>query len=282
MRKVELVKDISSSALGFGCAPVLGAVDGKTAKRIIDCALDCGITHFDLARSYGYGEAEEFVGKILQQRRDQVTIASKFGIRANWKSKLLKPLKPIVRYLRSGSNKLDLVPKKQPAGTIHPSKGADMFHDRIPFRGADMRRSLEKSLHALGSDYLDYFFVHNPQEPLLYIDELSETAQRLKEEGKIRAWGIAYKRSLQQMHEPYLNRFDLLQFDNSVGVDGYDNLIKNRAQIPNIFFSPLRGAAKTMKPNEILQQLFTDFPKTVILCSMFNEKHLQENAKLVS
>jgi len=84
------------------------------------------------------------------------------------------------------------------------------------------------------------------------------------------------------MHQPYLDRFDLLQFDNSVGVDGYDELIKNRAQKSNIFFSPLRGAAKAMKPNEILQQLFTNFPNTVILCSMFNEKHLRENAKLVS
>lgn len=280
MRKVELVKNIPSSALGFGCAPVLGAVDGKTAKRAIECALDCGITHFDLARSYGYGEAEEFVGKILKKQRGQVTIASKFGIMANWKSQLLKPLKPLVRYLRSGS-KLDLVPKKQPARMNQPSKGADMFHDRIPFRGADMRRSLEKSLRALDSDYLDYFFVHNPLESLVHIDELSETAQRLKEEGKIRAWGIAYKRSLQQMHEPYLNRFDLLQFDNSVGSDGYDDLITNRGIKPNIFFSPLRGAAKTMKPDEILQQLFNDFPNTVILCSMFNEKHLQANASLV-
>ncbi|QRQ99458.1 aldo/keto reductase [Dyadobacter sandarakinus] len=282
MKKVELVKGIPSSALGFGCAPILGAVDGKTAKRIIDCALDCGISHFDLARSYGYGEAEEFVGKILKERRNEMTIASKFGIMANWKSELLKPLKPLVRYLRSGDKKVDLVPKKQPAPTGQPGKGGDMFHDRIPFRAADMRRSLEKSLRALGSDHLDYFFVHNPLEKLVHIDELSEAAQRLKEEGKIRAWGIAYKRSLQELHQPYLDRFDVLQFDNSVGVDGYDNLIKTRAQKPNIFFSPLRGAAKEMKPNEILQQLFTDFPNTVILCSMFNEKHLRENAKLVS
>ena len=57
MKKVELVKGIQSSVLGFGCAPILGSVGAKTATRAIDCAIDCGITHFDLARSYGYGEA---------------------------------------------------------------------------------------------------------------------------------------------------------------------------------------------------------------------------------
>jgi aryl-alcohol dehydrogenase-like predicted oxidoreductase len=280
MKKVELVKGIPSSALGFGCAPILGAVDAKRARRIIDCALDCGISHFDLARSYGYGEAEEFVGSVIKDRRNELVIASKFGIKANWKSQLLKPLKPLVRYLRSGEKKVDLVPKK-PAKT-EPSKGADMFHDRIPFRGADMRNSLEKSLRALGSDYLDYLFVHNPLEQLLHIDELTETAQKLKQEGKIRAWGIAYKRSLHEMHQPYLDRFDVLQFDNSVGVEGYEKLVEERAQKSNVFFSPLKGAAKTLKPNEILEKLSSDFPNTVILCSMFNEQHLRDNARIFS
>lgn len=280
MKKVELVKGITSSALGFGCAPILGAVDAKRARRIIDCALDCGVTHFDLARSYGYGEAEEFVGNVIRDRRNELVIASKFGIKANWKSQLLKPLKPLVRYLRSGEKKVDLIPKK-PAKT-EPSKGADMFHDRIPFRGPDMRRSLEKSLRALGSDYLDYLFVHNPLEPIVHVDELAETAQKLKEEGKIRAWGIAYKRSLQEMHQPYLDRFDVLQFDNSVGIEGYEKLLEDRAHKPNVFFSPLKGAAKTMKPNEVLEKLSTDFPNTVILCSMFNEQHLRDNARIFS
>lgn len=282
MKKVELVKGISSSALGFGCAPILGAVDGATAKRTIETALDCGITHFDVARSYGYGEAEAFIGKILKDRRNEMTIATKFGIRANWKSQFLKPLKPLVRYLRSGNKKVDLVPKKPAKSSAEPSKGGDMFHDRIPFRAVDMRKSLENSLRALGTDHVDYFFVHNPLEKLIHIDELSEAALRLKEEGKIRAWGIAYKRSLQELHQPYLDRFDVLQFDNSVGVEGYDDLIDTRGNKPNIFFSPLRGAAKSMKPAEILQQLSADFPNTVILCSMFNEKHLRENAQIFS
>ena len=62
MKQIELSTGISSSVLGFGCAPILGSVDGRTAARAVACALDNGITHFDLARSYGYGAAEGFIG----------------------------------------------------------------------------------------------------------------------------------------------------------------------------------------------------------------------------
>ena len=42
MRTVELVPGIKSSALGFGCAPILGAVDGAVARRALAVALDEG------------------------------------------------------------------------------------------------------------------------------------------------------------------------------------------------------------------------------------------------
>ena len=64
MRTVELIKGIHSSELGFGCAPIQGAVDSKSAKYAPDYAIDHGINHLDLARSYGYGDAEGLVGKI--------------------------------------------------------------------------------------------------------------------------------------------------------------------------------------------------------------------------
>ena len=101
MRKVNIAPGVDSSVLGFGCAPILGAVGAKTAQRALGCALDEGINHFDVARSYGYGEAEAFLGKFFKGRRDEVVIASKFGIRATWKAGLLRPLKPAVRTLRA-------------------------------------------------------------------------------------------------------------------------------------------------------------------------------------
>lgn len=100
MRTVELVKGIKSSVLGFGCAPMLGAIDSKTAKKALEIAYENGITHFDLARSYGYGQAEGLVGKLMHTKRDKIIITSKFGIEANWIATLLRPVKPLVRMIK--------------------------------------------------------------------------------------------------------------------------------------------------------------------------------------
>jgi len=279
MRTVELTSGIHSSALGFGCAPVLGAVDRKRSEWAIQRAIEYGITHFDLARSYGYGEAEQFVGKVIKGQRDRVVLASKFGIQANWKAELLRPVKPLVRFVRNewkkGGAKTNL--SGPPSNPV-----AERFLNRIPLRRAQMRHSLERSLRALNTDYLDYFFVHEPWESLLYVDELALTAEQLKAEGKIRAWGLAHMRSQTYLHSTYINRFDVLQFDNSPGALGYDWVVAERGLQANVIFSPLRGGSQKLSPVEKLQKLFADFPHSVVLCSMFDERHLKENISLVT
>ena len=277
MRKVELVKGIQSSALGFGCAPILGSVGTKTALRALDCALDCGINHFDMARSYGYGEAESFVGKVMKGKRDQVIIASKFGITANWKAKILRPAKPLVRFVRE---KLATNTSQKPVQITNTV--ADRFHNRLVPDGKLMRKSLEESLRALGTDYLDYFFLHEPLQSVPDIDELTGIAEMLKTEGKIRAWGLAFMRADEHLHHTYLNRFDVLQFDNSPGEKGYDAVVADRGQKGNVIFSPLRGSTTNLQPIEKLGKVFNDFPNSVILCSMFNEQHIKENAALLN
>ena len=72
----------ASSRLGFGCASVIGRVSRRESERAIAAALDHGITHFDVAPAYGYGEAETVLGAALKGRRDRVVIASKFGLAA--------------------------------------------------------------------------------------------------------------------------------------------------------------------------------------------------------
>ena len=144
-----------------------------------------------------------------------------------------------------------------------------------------MLKSLEQSLKALNTDYLDYFFVHEPPDTLLNFNELAATALKLKEQGKIRAWGIAYMRHQEHLHIGYINHFDILQFNNSPGSAGYKRAVTNRSTEPNIFFSPIRGGSDAMSPTEKLTKLFNDFPQSVVLCSTFNEKHLKQNAGLV-
>jgi aryl-alcohol dehydrogenase-like predicted oxidoreductase len=275
MRKIELVNGIHSSILGFGCAPILGSKDGKTSRRAIELAMEHGINHFDLARSYGYGEAEKFVGKLIQGKREKVVITSKFGIQANWKAGLIRPLKPILRSLtkpKTNNIKLENTIKKE-------TNIADLFHDRLVINNSNMKKSLEKSLKALNTDYLDYFFIHEPLGTILNIEDIIDSVNRLKEEGKIRAFGLAYMKNQHHLHEDYLHHFDLLQFNNSPGAEDYNNVVASRFLQPNIIFSPLNGGSNEISPYEKLKQLFNDFPQSVILCSMFNEKHLIENVK---
>ena len=72
------------SALGLGCMNICHAygapVTPDAAERLLQSALDQGITHFDTAALYGFGVSETLVGKALSKRRSEFTLASKCGM----------------------------------------------------------------------------------------------------------------------------------------------------------------------------------------------------------
>ena len=71
------------SAIGLGCMPMsgtYGSVADEDSIATIHRALDLGINLLDTADVYGDGHNEELVGKAIKGRRDQVLLASKFGI----------------------------------------------------------------------------------------------------------------------------------------------------------------------------------------------------------
>jgi aryl-alcohol dehydrogenase-like predicted oxidoreductase len=68
------------SAVGLGCNNFGGRVDAAGAKQVVDAAIDHGITFFDTADVYGNQRSEVFLGEALGDRRDQVIIATKFGM----------------------------------------------------------------------------------------------------------------------------------------------------------------------------------------------------------
>jgi aryl-alcohol dehydrogenase-like predicted oxidoreductase len=279
MKTVELAAGVRSSILGFGCAPVLGSVSGATARQALVTALDLGVNHFDIARSYGYGEAEQFLGRFLGSRREQVVIATKFGIRATWRARVLRPLKPLVRALRE-------MRRGNPAGAADTPREVppaapprrDLFHERVPLTPAVMRSSLEASLRALRRGYVDIFFIHEPGDRPALTDDLCALAGRLKDEGKIRAWGLAFDWSRRDALAGDFGRYDLLQFNASPGAGHYRDALGERGACSNVLFSPLRGGGD-IPPRDVLQRLWRDFPNSVVLCSMFNPAHIRANAQ---
>jgi aryl-alcohol dehydrogenase-like predicted oxidoreductase len=68
------------SIVGLGCNNFGPKLDVAATAAVVHAALDAGITFFDTADVYGTGRSEEFLAKALAGRREQVVIASKFGM----------------------------------------------------------------------------------------------------------------------------------------------------------------------------------------------------------
>ena len=66
--------------VGLGCNNFGRRVDAAGTAAVVDAALDAGVDFFDTADIYGSGQSEEYLGRALQGRREQVVLASKFGM----------------------------------------------------------------------------------------------------------------------------------------------------------------------------------------------------------
>jgi aryl-alcohol dehydrogenase-like predicted oxidoreductase len=83
MHTRNLGDGLTVSALGLGCMGMsqgYGATDDSTSTATIRRALDLGVTLLDTAMSYGTGHNERLVGAAIAGRRDEVVLATKFGI----------------------------------------------------------------------------------------------------------------------------------------------------------------------------------------------------------
>src|SRR3954449_7764119 len=68
------------TVVGLGCNNFAGRIDEEATRAVVDAALQTGVTFFDTADIYGNkGGSEELLGKILDGRRDQIVLATKFG-----------------------------------------------------------------------------------------------------------------------------------------------------------------------------------------------------------
>jgi aryl-alcohol dehydrogenase-like predicted oxidoreductase len=144
------------SRLGLGCmgmsAYYTGAsVDDAESIRTIHRALDLGVTFIDTAEIYGPYANEELVGRALADRRDQVVLATKFGLISHRKG--------------DGGRTLDSSPE-------------------------NIRAAVEGSLGRLGTDHIDLYYQHRV-DPNTPIEETVGALSALVEEGKIRHIGLS-------------------------------------------------------------------------------------------
>jgi aryl-alcohol dehydrogenase-like predicted oxidoreductase len=262
-----------SSRLGFGCASVMGRVGRGPSLRAIAAALDAGITHFDVARLYGYGEAEALLGEALRGRRDRVVIASKFGLDPPRSAGALRVLKPIAQMLAA---------KVPGARTVLRSLVGDAAQAQDRFSVASAQASLERSLAALKTDYLDILFLHDCAIEDLS-DELLAFLERQVAAGSIRAYGVAADIDvvlpLYRRHGERL----IFQLANSVCARNAELLVGAERQV--VAHSPFLGADRLRGRGEVhramLAYALAAKEVGVVLCSMLDPAHLKANLDVV-
>ena len=143
---------LAVSVVGLGCNNLGHRIPDAQAERVVNAAIDAGITLFDVADSYGrpdIGSAEVALGKALGLRRSEVLVATKFG-----------------------SDVGDL------NGPAWDARGARRY----------VRRAVQSSLSRLGTDWIDLYQLHKP-DPLTPIEETLSVLDDLIREGLVRYVG---------------------------------------------------------------------------------------------
>ena len=141
---------LTVSVVGIGCNNFGSRMADEDVPRVVDAAIDAGVTLFDTADIYGgAGGSETLLGKALKGKRDQVVLATKFGMDMG------------------GSN-----------GPDWGVRGSRRY----------IRIAVEASLRRLQTDWIDLYQMHRP-DPQTPIEETLAVLTDLVQEGKVRYLG---------------------------------------------------------------------------------------------
>jgi aryl-alcohol dehydrogenase-like predicted oxidoreductase len=85
------IGSLEVSVVGLGCNNFGRRLDYDATSAVVDAALDAGVTFFDTADVYGGTKSEEYLGRALGRRRDDVVVATKFGSRLDEQRRGARP-----------------------------------------------------------------------------------------------------------------------------------------------------------------------------------------------
>jgi D-threo-aldose 1-dehydrogenase len=194
--------------VGFGTGGLLRIGSARERQNVLSAALTNGITHFDTAPIYGFGEAERALGQFLRGRRSRVTLTTKFGLRP---SRLAMHLAPLQRIARSAI-------KRFPMLFQVAARNTGPLYSSPCFSALVVRDSLEESLRSLRTDYVDFFLAHQASAAALPPEDLIGVLEDLRRVGKIRAFGVATEFDwLPPVLHARPQLAGVVQFDSEVG-----------------------------------------------------------------
>jgi aryl-alcohol dehydrogenase-like predicted oxidoreductase len=87
----RLIGSLEVSVVGLGCNNFGGRLDAQATSAVVDAAIEAGITFFDTADTYGDTKSEEYLGRALGRRREDVVVATKFGSRIDEQRRGARP-----------------------------------------------------------------------------------------------------------------------------------------------------------------------------------------------
>ena len=112
------IGSLDVSLVGLGCNNFGWRIDAEASSAAVNAALDAGINFFDTADIYGAGQSEEFLGRALGKRRNDVLVATKFGMKMDEQRRGARPeyvRKAVEDSLRRlGTDRIDLYQLHQP------------------------------------------------------------------------------------------------------------------------------------------------------------------------
>jgi len=153
---VTLGDELVVSAIGFGAmalTPVYGEVNDDDSLATLHRSVDLGVTFIDTANVYGSGANERLIARLLADRRDEVTLATKFGIVGN--------------------------PADRAAGNFSVRGDA-------PY----VRECVDESLTRLNTDVIDLYYMHR-RDLTVPIEETVGAMAELVAAGKVRHLGLS-------------------------------------------------------------------------------------------
>ena len=160
----------------------MGRIGRAESIRLVHAALECGVTHVDTARVYGFGDAERMLGAALKGRSD-VEVYTKVGqghsTQPRLRSSRYALARPVAR-LRA---------RLRDVGSEGAKPGGN-FVRRTDFSIDHVRQSVETSLRMLRREALDGLLLHEITAEELS-PELVGVLDDLRLAGKIRRYGVA-------------------------------------------------------------------------------------------
>jgi aryl-alcohol dehydrogenase-like predicted oxidoreductase len=171
------------SEVGFGCSR-LNSVTGRAGKgealRLVQSALESGITFFDTADSYGQGDSEKLLATALRTERHRVVIATKVGYRPSTMMGFARRLKPILR--------IGLRARPGVSRAAERARSSLIGHDFSP---QYVREAVDGCLARLECDSIDLLQLHSPPREVIEDPTVWEVLADIKRQGKVRCIGIS-------------------------------------------------------------------------------------------